>query len=123
MGKRRAWRLRGQRKLAMPAPPQPPSVQRSALQIHQQVSATSWSGPLPAPADLEHYNRVFPGCAERIMAMAESQSAHRQSLEKATVLGNLRQATRGQYIGAFLAAFATLGGVYLLATGKEIQGY
>lgn len=55
--------------------------------------------------------------------MAERQATHRQEMEKAALEGNLRQSQHGQYIGAGLAALATLGAVYLLMNGKDIQGY
>jgi uncharacterized membrane protein len=31
---------------------------------------------------LAHYEQVFPGCAERIVKMAENQAEHRQGLER-----------------------------------------
>jgi hypothetical protein len=36
-----------------------------------------FSGPLPPTEMLQEYNRLIPNGAERIMTMAESQSAHR----------------------------------------------
>ncbi|EFV01877.1 hypothetical protein HMP0721_1271 [Pseudoramibacter alactolyticus ATCC 23263] len=38
-------------------------------------------GPLPALEELEAYDRVVPGSAERIIAMAEEQSKHRRAKE------------------------------------------
>jgi uncharacterized membrane protein len=34
---------------------------------------------------LVQYNQAFPGCAERIVAMAERQAAHRQDIEKTAI--------------------------------------
>ena len=44
---------------------------------HEEVH----SGPLPSPDVYERYEAVNPGAAERILAMAENQAAHRQKLE------------------------------------------
>jgi uncharacterized membrane protein len=41
-----------------------------------------FKGILPPPEYLEYYDRILPGAAERIIAMAEKQAEHRQFLEK-----------------------------------------
>jgi uncharacterized membrane protein len=45
-----------------------------------QVSV-SRSAPLPHPSELEGYEAILPGAAERIFALVENQSNHRQGLE------------------------------------------
>jgi|GEM_PF-4775651 len=40
------------------------------------------SGPLPPPEQLEACGAIIPGGAERIMIMAEKQSAHRIEMER-----------------------------------------
>ena len=52
---------------------------RSAL-----MSATQeiyHSGPLPPAETLEHYERIVPGAAERILSMAEKEQANRHDNE------------------------------------------
>ena len=39
--------------------------------------AATYSGPLPPPAQLEHYERILPGAAERILAMVETEQRAR----------------------------------------------
>ncbi|MFQ7172706.1 MAG: DUF2335 domain-containing protein [Thomasclavelia ramosa] len=51
----------------------------------QEITSVSYSGPIPHPSDFEQYERVLPGAADRILTMAENQSAHRQTLEKAAI--------------------------------------
>lgn len=68
-------------------------------------------GPLPPTEMLEEYNRIIPNGAERIMAMAESQSAHRQFIEKEVISSQNMQSERGQ-IFAFILA------VLLIAVGS-----
>jgi len=71
---------------------------------------------------LAAYNQVFPGCAERVVAMAESQSAHRQELERTVVTGNVAAEKRGQNYAFVLGALAIIGGIILIALGKDVQG-
>ena len=63
------------------------------------AAAFSWSAPLPPPDLLKQYNEVFPGCAERIVAMAESQSSHRQQVESNVIAGNVTSQTTGLWLG------------------------
>lgn len=90
------------------------------LTVHQSFE---FSGPLPPPQILRGYNDAFAGCAERIVAMAERQSAHRQEIEKRVIDGNCRAQSRGQIFGFALAFMVIAGGVYLLAQGKSIEGF
>ena len=36
-----------------------------------------WNAPLPHPNDFEHYERVHPGSADRILRMAETEQQAR----------------------------------------------
>jgi uncharacterized membrane protein len=87
------------------------------------VQSFEFSGPLPPPQILRGYNDAFAGCAERIVAMAERQSAHRQEIEKRVIDGNCRAQSRGQIFGFALAFMVIAGGVYLLAQGKSVEGF
>lgn len=71
---------------------------------------------------LAQYNTVFPGCAERIVKMAESQSEHRQHLEKSVIESNVKAEQRGQIFAFILGALAIVGGIGLIAFGKDVQG-
>ena len=54
------------------------------------AAAVHFSGPIPPPELLIKYNDALPGGAERIMAMAENQSQHRQQLERLVIEANCR---------------------------------
>jgi uncharacterized membrane protein len=82
-----------------------------------------FSGPLPPPQLLKGYEEAFAGCAERVVAMAEKQSAHRQALEKAVVESNCKAQSRGQWFAFILALVVICGGVYLLAEGRSLEGF
>jgi uncharacterized membrane protein len=88
----------------------------------QRTVSASFSGPIPPPALLERYNEIIPNGAERILAMAEKQSAHREYLEKRVVDGNVANQTRGSYFAFILCFTAILGGVWLIAHGQSTEG-
>lgn len=46
------------------------------------VQQAHYQGPLPLPNHFEGYERVLPGSAERIIAMAEKEQDHRIGQEK-----------------------------------------
>jgi uncharacterized membrane protein len=81
------------------------------LQVHslQQTTAVQLVGPLPPPEILKQYDIALPGGAERIMALAERQSAHRQELEKKVVDSNCRNERLGTILG-FILVMTALGG-------------
>ena len=81
-----------------------------------------FSGPLPPPEILAKYNEAVPNGAERIMAMAESQSKHRQELEKRVISANIRAQRFGSVLG-FLVCMAAIGsGTFLIYAGKSTEG-
>lgn len=53
----------------------PESVRLAAIQQSQ------YSGPLPPPALYQEFEKVLPGSAERILAMAEKEQSHRHEWE------------------------------------------
>jgi uncharacterized membrane protein len=100
----------------------------SAQQIISQLNAF-YSGPLPQAAELQRYEQVKSGFAERIMqmaerqiAMAESQIAHRQDLEKHVIRTNVRLSYLGLLSGFILCAGGLAAAVYLIDQGRELGG-
>jgi uncharacterized membrane protein len=93
------------------------------------TSAVGFSGPLPPPALLQQYNLVFPGAAERIVAMAEREATHRQDIERGLVELQITDSQRrfsesrfGQ-ICALLITLSGMGvGAYTALHGHEIAG-
>jgi uncharacterized membrane protein len=64
------------------------------------VSAKSeWNGALPPPDALEHFERVLPGSAERLIAMAEMEQAQRLKCDDA----GIKDTTRGSWMGLAVA--------------------
>lgn len=88
---------------APPANRPPEAVDRA-----ESLVSVQYRGPLPPPAVLVKYNQAFPDCAERIVAMAERQAAHRQALESNALAGKLTAERRGQALGFALALTAIM---------------
>ncbi|MGH9680862.1 MAG: DUF2335 domain-containing protein [Candidatus Acidiferrales bacterium] len=89
-----------------------------------QITAANmqFSGPLPHPDILVKYNDAKPGAADRIIAMAEKQAAHRQGIEKQVITANCQNAKRGPIYGFVICMTAIAGGVYLIQLGKGAEG-
>jgi uncharacterized membrane protein len=83
----------------------------------------TYSGPLPHPEILEHYNRIIPGSAERIFAQFESQSAHRQRIESKVISSNSFVQIFGAVSALLLGLLSIGGGLYLVHEGKSIVGF
>jgi uncharacterized membrane protein len=81
-----------------------------------------YSGPLPPPGMLAQYEDISPGFAERIVAMAERQAAHRQKREAFADRWSVLVALIGQIFAFILAMTTVLGGFYLAYTGKPLEG-
>ena len=86
------------------------------------ATAQSFSGPLPPPQILEKYNQVVPDAAERIIAMAESQSKHRQSLEVTVIDSDIRNSRLGLHYGLIIGLATVIGGAFCIYSGYEIGG-
>jgi uncharacterized membrane protein len=97
--------------------PSPPSAAITTV-----TQSVSFSGPLPPPGLLAKYNEVIPNGAERIMAMAERQSAHRESLEAKVVEGNVASQARGSHYAFIICLITIVGGIVLIGMGKSIYG-
>jgi uncharacterized membrane protein len=100
-----------------------PIVDQRSSGFVAQFHAQLHFGPLPSPADLQEYNRTFPGCAERIIVMAEAQSAHRRRLETEVILGEVKREARGQIMAFVLAVLVAGGGIVLVWYGQGISGF
>lgn len=82
----------------------------------------SYSGPIPPPDMLAGLNAVIPNGAERVLAMAERQEAHRHQLEDRHQAGQSRRSWGGLLAG-FLVAMAFLYASYnLILAGFGIYG-
>jgi uncharacterized membrane protein len=90
------------------------------LQI--QASRTQFTGPIPPPEILLKYNDALPSAAERIVAMAESQLKHRQTIERQVIESNCKAQQRGPIYGLVVCLAAIGGGIYLIHSGQSAAG-
>lgn len=77
-----------------------------------------WSGPLPPPAALAHFNEIIPNGADRIMKMVEEEQAHRISYESAMLSATIQDTKRGHWMGwsiSLLAVAGALASIYMNA--------
>lgn len=77
------------------------------LAVNTRIEKT-FSGPLPPPEDFEHYNKILPDAAHRIVAMAEKEQQIRAE-GQAKMLANDRMRISGATgIGLALIGVAAL---------------
>lgn len=93
---------------------------REVLTTFSLMQMKSHSGPLPQPEIFEGYERVLPGCAERILLMAEKQQNHRMGLEKMHLGEQLFQSKLGQIFGLLIAGICIGTGAFLVMNGYEL---
>lgn len=86
-----------------------------------QVSV-SRSAPLPLPSELEGYEAILPGAAERILALAENQSAHRQGLENSAMSSENRNSLLGIISALVIGVVGLLVGGFCIYTGHDAAG-
>ena len=79
-------------------------------------------GPLPAPDDLAAYNAIVPNGADRIMKMAENQSAHRIKLEDHVIRSQQGAVTRGQFFGFIIGLVGLCLAAYVGISGQPVLG-
>ena len=122
------WSVSG-RDRKTPQPPVPvggsPAELEKADDATVAVSVQSvqhFQGPLPPPQALAQYEAILPGCAERIVSMAEEQAAHRRELETRVITGNLAAERRGQVAAFAIALVTIMGGVWLIYHGRDVGG-
>lgn len=100
----------------------PPKQQEQIAQIAIQAVTESFSGPLPHPAMLSQYEQISPGAAERIITMAESQSQHRQEMEKTVIQSDTKNSRLGLHYGLAIGLTAIICGSTCILQGHHFSG-
>jgi uncharacterized membrane protein len=102
---------------------QPPSEsQLRAAAMSMAFSAEMYSGPIPPPSIMAEWEKVIPGSADRILKMAEKQSAHRIAMEQKVVDGDMRRSDRGLIFGFIIALVMIIGGFIIIGLGHDWAG-
>lgn len=100
----------------------PPLTANKPSRIYSQTISQFSSGPIPDAETLAKYNDIIPNGADRIMKMAENQSAHRQNLEEIVINGGNSRANLGVIFAFVFAMTIALIGGFLIYYDKTIQG-
>jgi uncharacterized membrane protein len=98
------------------------------VQLSAEVAVQEhYSGPIPPPEILQKYNQVHPGLAEQIIAMAQSEAAHRRKMEEEVLaiqkhdqISYRRSELIGQGLGAIIALAGIGGSVYEAVNGAWV---
>lgn len=121
--------LREIRTSSSESPPTSPT-ESSADVVYAFLERHLSVGPLPPPAVLKAYDDALPGSAERIVALAEREAAHRHeldreslSLERSDRAARIALATRGQLLGYSLSLVIILGGFVMAGMGNNLAGF
>lgn len=89
------------------------------MQVTQSVT---FAGPIPPPDLLRAYNEIVPEGANRILAMAEAQSAHRIDLEATVIKGDNRRANWGLGAGFTIGSLILALSFVLVLYGHDTAG-
>jgi uncharacterized membrane protein len=108
-------------------PNDPDSADR--IEAYEASVSSTWRGPLPPPHLLREYNEAFPGCAERIVAMAEAESRsrheadrHERDSRRLVIESDVFSQKAGLILAFLLAVFVIGIGAFLLYTGNLAWG-
>lgn len=104
----------------VPTSPEPSNRQEARI---VQVEESTFMGPLPHPSLLEQYERITPGLASKITAMAEENGKHRRTMEKRMLWAAIINKFSGQVLAFLIVAGGMTVGVYLLLEGKQTVGF
>ncbi len=91
-------------------------------QVQVSQTAQVFTGPLPPPEQLIKYNEAVPNAAERIIAMAEKQAAHRQELETTVLKAEARRSSLGLTAVFVLSVLALSASTFSIYTGHDLAG-
>ncbi|SER72640.1 Uncharacterized membrane protein [Vreelandella subterranea] len=108
---------------------------KSEQGIHAlEAQSLTYSGPLPPSSEMQRYEAITPGAADRILVMAEQQQRHRHEQESKENDANLRIAEsniraqdaniseikRGQWMAYSLCAGFIVTTLVLGLNGQEV---
>src|SRR5690349_12341887 len=99
-----------------------PGTKANTPEMRRFVAATSFSGPLPPPQILEEYDRIAPGSAGRIIAMAEKQADHRRRMETQIVSSDITNSRVGLICGLVIGLGGLVAATIIAVKGNPQAG-
>lgn len=101
---------------------QDPVDRTRAVQRITSLTIARFRSPYPPAEYLAELERLVPGAAERLMDQADTQAAHRRTLESRVVNGAEARADRGQWMGLAVAVLFLVGSLIVILAGHPIVG-
>lgn len=99
--------------------------QNSELQEKLSLSITKtnhFSGPLPPPDLLKHYDEIQNGFAERIIKMAEQDAEHTRDMQRRILEAKKSEVSLGQIFGFLIGIIALICGTVAAIYDHPIVG-
>ena len=81
-----------------------------------------YHGPIPSSNEMERYSKIDPTLPDRIMTLAERQSAHRQDLESRHLDSAHKKSLLGSICAFIIVMTAIVGGTICIISDKEAVG-
>ena len=108
--------------------------ERKVVRRAQQIVISRTISPIPPASELIQYESACSGAADRIIALAERQAAHRQSLEAEALQADIkaeeddrnkefRLSLAGSRMAFILCLAAIIGGTACILAGRSVAGF
>lgn len=103
-------------------PPLPPDAEQVLFALKAEIRAeiAQYASPIPPPEVMEHYEAILPGSTDRILKMAEAQSAHRIGIENTVLGADSRRADKGLYAGTAIGLAGMIAVLVGFVTGHSV---
>lgn len=96
--------------------------EKEVKKVVMEMAKAEFTGPIPPPSIIEGYERVLPGSADRIIAMAEKQSEHRQKMENKMISAESRDSLLGVIFAFLLGMGCIIAAVIMVYKAPENGG-
>lgn len=97
-------------------------TEKKMVRAVAKVMQSEFSGPIPPPSIIKEYEAILPGAAERIMSMAEMQSAHRQDMEREIISTESRDSLLGIICAFILGIGCIVAAIVIVVLVPENAG-
>lgn len=88
-------------------------------QAQMQQSVQLWQGQFPPPEAIERFEKVLPGCFDRMMRMAENLQVAQVDESKRAQEFTHNDAKRGHWLGFAASCLSTLGSIICVGIGAH----
>lgn len=95
-------------------------AQEVVIAFENAASTASYRGPMPPPAMLEEFERVVPGLARQIAAMALEEQKHRHRWERRALWNDMFMQSGGIFLGWTIALICAVSAAFLAWAGNNV---